>query len=349
MKQTGPEHISGNITGIGLPSFMQMIEMEQKTCTLKIFTSKDIGYVYFNKGSLVDAKTGALSQLKALYKILSWNNMIIEVEKNVSKTRKLINLPLMHILIESAKQTDEISKNTPPDDLKTAKNQHAKKIPSRSLYDENFCLEIGTKLLIDFDNISIPFQSKLVGMEHGKYLVVKAPEPIGGIHYDFSNVDPLIVKTLYKGTVYAFQSKLKTVISTPSKLMFINYPQKIEHLELRSHKRYKCSIVTQTEVDHARVGGVIENISRGGCLCTLENVLTDENLSFNLVNRAISLNCYFPGTKKKISLLGEVKNLKEKSDEMVLGVEFIFQDNSPKVKDIVNKYIDLIEYSSEYV
>ncbi len=33
--------VSGHITGVTLSSFLQMIEMEQKTCTIKVFIKKN--------------------------------------------------------------------------------------------------------------------------------------------------------------------------------------------------------------------------------------------------------------------------------------------------------------------
>ena len=77
--------ISGQMAGVNLSSFLQMIEMEQKTCTIKVLTKKNMGRIFFFKGVLVDADTVRLQQLNALYDILSWQNIVIEVEKNVSK------------------------------------------------------------------------------------------------------------------------------------------------------------------------------------------------------------------------------------------------------------------------
>ncbi len=341
--------ISGQIAGVTLSSFLQMIEMEEKTCTIKVFTKKNMGHIFFQNGTLIDSNTIKLKHLDALYDILSWNNIIIEVGKNVSKKQNVINLPLMHILIESAQHSDEIERTNATDDLKDIKITSAKNITRQILKSKNFCLEIGIKLLIDFDDLAVSFRSTLVGIDHGKYLLLKAPGPFGRIDHDLFKVEDFIIKSLYKGTIYAFRSKLMSTISKPSKLMFIEYPRKIEHHELRSHKRFKCSIVTQTEVNKKERGGVIENISIGGCLCIIETVSSDKNIPYDLLNDIIPFRCHFPGSKGEVNFRGEIKNTRRESDEIVVGVKFIYPDSTDEVSNIINNYIQLIECSSENV
>ncbi|MCP3873003.1 MAG: DUF4388 domain-containing protein [Desulfobacteraceae bacterium] len=341
--------INGQIAGVGLSSFLQMIEMEQKTCTIKVFTKNNIGHIFFLNGTLINSNTVSLKRLNALYDILSWNDIVIEVEKNVLKKQDVINLPLMHILIESARLSDETERTSVPKDSKNITSTSIKNIQHQILTNKNFCLEIGIKLLINFDNLEVPFQSTLVGIENGKYLLLKSPGPFGRIDHDLFKAENLIIKSLYKGTIYAFRSKLIDTISKPSKLMFVEYPRKIEHYELRSHKRFRCSIVTQTEVNKKERGGVIENISKGGCLCIMETSSKDKNILHDLLNDAIPFRCHFPGSKGEVCFMGEIKNARKNSDEIAAGVKFIYQDSTDEVQDIIQKYIQLIEYSSDNV
>ena len=341
--------VSGHITGVNLSSFLQMIEMEQKTCTIKVFVKKNLGHIFFLNGALIDADTIRLKHLDALYDILSWNDIVIEVGKNVSKKPNFINLPLMHILIESAQHADEIQKTDTPDDSKNIQSAAAKNIPLQILNNKNFCLEIGIKLLIDFDDLVVPFHSTLVGIEDGKYLILKAPGPIGRIDHDLFKVENLIVKSLYKGTVYAFRSKVINIVSKPSKLMFIEYPREIEHHELRSHKRFKCNIAIRSVADKKEKNGVIKNISKGGCLCVIETFSTDENLTHELLNGTFAFKYHFPGSRGEVNFMGEIRNKIKKPVEIGLGIKFIYPDSRDEVKTIINDYIRLIEYSSENV
>ncbi len=341
-------NISGQIAGVNLSSFLQMIEMEQKTCTIKIFTKKNMGQIFFLNGTLIDATTIHNKHLDALYDILSWKSIVIEVDDNNSRRKDLINLPLMHILMESARHSDE-TKEAFGQNAYVPARETGKNIPLQVLKNGNFCLEIGIKLLIDFDNLDVSFRSSLVGIEPGKYLLIKAPGPLTSKDQDRIKKEDLIIKTLYKGTIYVFRSRLMAIISNPSKLMFIEYPRRIEHHELRAHKRFKCSIVTQAMINEQERGGVIENISEGGCLCVLETFPRDEDLTKHLLSDTIPFRCRFPGTQGDVSFSGEIRNAKKKRDELAVGIKFVHPDNTDDAEQIIQNYIQLIKYSSESV
>ncbi len=341
--------ISGHITGVSLSSFLQLIEMEQKTCTIKVFTNNNIGHICFLSGTLIDAKTSQLKHLDALYDILLWQNTAIEVEKRVIKTPNEINLPLMHILMESAGRADETGLVNSKNSNEKSYSASPKSVPSQVLNNKNFCLELGIKLLIDFDGLAVPFRSTLVGIEPGKYLILKAPGPIGNIDHDFFKVEELIVKSLYKGTIYAFRSNVINIVAKPSKLIFIEYPQRIEHHELRRHKRFKCNIATQTEVNKDENGGTIKNISKGGCLYSIDSVATKNYISSELLNDTIPFQCYFPGIEDEINFIGEIRNTKINTNEIGVGIKFNYQDSTDGFQKLINDYIQMIEYSSEDV
>ena len=349
MASDNTRDISGRIAGVNLSSFLQMIEMEQKTCTIKIFTKKDTGRIFFLNGNLIDADTRSLKQLEALYAILSWQNIVIEVEKNVSRKQDAVNLPLMHILMESARHFDEKEDREEPGDPEETTSGHLKHIPLQTLKNREFCLEIGVRLLLDFDDLSVTFRSTLVGIEHGKYLLLKTPSPFGGEDQGLANMDGLTIKTLYKGTIYAFRSRVLGLISEPSRLMFIEFPRRIEHHELRSHKRFKCSIVAQAEVDGSERGGVIENISKGGCRGVMETFSLDKTLPDEVLNDTIAFRCRFPGSEGEAVFMGEVKNASRKSGEMAVGVQFLHLDTMEDARKSIHDYIQLIEWSSEAV
>src|SRR3989339_1437531 len=133
MTSDNTRDISGRIAGVNLSSFLQMIEMEQKTCTIKVFTKKDVGRIFFLKGTLIDADTRSLNHLEALYDILSWTNIVIELEKNVSGKQDSINLPLMHILMESARHFDEEEGGQGSDDSEDIPDRPGKSIPLQIL------------------------------------------------------------------------------------------------------------------------------------------------------------------------------------------------------------------------
>lgn len=101
--------VGGAIHGISLPSFLQMSEMEGSTYKLKVSSSGRIGYLNVNEGQLIGAQTGEISGKDAAYKIISWDKVVIEIEELEPSLEDDIQMPLMHVLMESLKIKDEAS------------------------------------------------------------------------------------------------------------------------------------------------------------------------------------------------------------------------------------------------
>lgn len=105
---SGPK---GIIDGISISTFLQMIEMEEKTCTLKITQDNKNGTMYFKKGSLIDASFRQKKGKEAAYAIINWERAEIEIENFCNKNENLINTSLMSILMEAAKIKDHGEEN----------------------------------------------------------------------------------------------------------------------------------------------------------------------------------------------------------------------------------------------
>ncbi|MEA3280154.1 MAG: DUF1566 domain-containing protein [Thermodesulfobacteriota bacterium] len=99
--------IGGQIQGISLDSFLQMVQMEGKTCTLTVKTADAVGYLYFLKGDLIDAEVGEVKHKEAAALIISWNDPVIEIEEDCQKKTNNINQSLMNILMEGMKLKDD--------------------------------------------------------------------------------------------------------------------------------------------------------------------------------------------------------------------------------------------------
>ncbi len=101
----------GHINGITLQSFLQLINIEGKTCTLTVKAKGKTGLIYIDKGDLMNAKTGMLNGNKAAQEIISWSNdgLTIEIENSCSETEKNVDHTIMSLLMESARMKDERS------------------------------------------------------------------------------------------------------------------------------------------------------------------------------------------------------------------------------------------------
>lgn len=100
----------GHISGITLPAFLQLVEMEKKTCTLTIESNNRKGILYFQEGILIDADNGIEKHEKAALDIVGWNDSSIEIDSFCRQKDRNINSTLGYILMESYRLQDEKQK-----------------------------------------------------------------------------------------------------------------------------------------------------------------------------------------------------------------------------------------------
>ena len=100
----------GYIRGITMPTFLQLVEMEKKTCTLKVTSAGRTGFLYFIEGVLMDAGNGVNTGEKAAYDIVSWTEPEIEIENVCRVKTRNIESSLIYILMESCRIKDESDK-----------------------------------------------------------------------------------------------------------------------------------------------------------------------------------------------------------------------------------------------
>jgi CheY-like chemotaxis protein len=95
------------IHGISLAAFLQLLEMEHKTCTLTISSGSKEGRLYFVKGELLQAEVGEVKGEEAALDIVTWENVAIEIQYSCAVKKKSIGLPLAELLMEGFRIKDE--------------------------------------------------------------------------------------------------------------------------------------------------------------------------------------------------------------------------------------------------
>ncbi len=95
------------IRGITLATFLQLMKVEKKNCTLKIFSSDQSAYLYVRRGEVIDAEIDELVGLEAALEIVGWSDAEIEMDGICRRQEDVINLPMEHLLIEAFKRKDE--------------------------------------------------------------------------------------------------------------------------------------------------------------------------------------------------------------------------------------------------
>jgi twitching motility two-component system response regulator PilG len=117
VSQIFTENSKGFIHGFTLANFLQAVEVEQKTLTLRIRSKGRIGHIYLENGELIDAENDeGQSGEEAAIAILCWDNAEIEI-RGIHNRERTIDSSLMHILLEASKRKDEKSRDGGGDDM----------------------------------------------------------------------------------------------------------------------------------------------------------------------------------------------------------------------------------------
>ena len=107
--------LGGTIHGISIASFIQMIEMDQKTCQVEIHApsksklSGQRGVLFFDNGILYNAEYGSLKGEEAAIKIIATDNLSINIQKNCDDkiTYHKIKAEPIALIMEAMRRKDE--------------------------------------------------------------------------------------------------------------------------------------------------------------------------------------------------------------------------------------------------
>ncbi len=97
----------GQVSGVSLPSFLQLLELDHKTCTITASAGGKTGLLFFQNGQLINAYTDPIEGMDAAFEIISWDQAKIEIYNFCQNRKQTIEAPLGFILIESARLSDE--------------------------------------------------------------------------------------------------------------------------------------------------------------------------------------------------------------------------------------------------
>lgn len=99
----------GKLQGIMLVSFLQLVEVEGKTCTLTVSAEGRKGTLCCEKGRLLNARVNDLKGLGAAYEMIRWDNAVIEISNTLIDNTAEIDMPMVNIIMEGLNRKDESS------------------------------------------------------------------------------------------------------------------------------------------------------------------------------------------------------------------------------------------------
>ena len=99
----------GILNKVSPEMFLQLIDMERKTCTVRIHQNEEdrLGVLFFRRGQLLDARMNDLRGKAATLEIFSWDDCTLSIENDCPVEDLMISQTLTGLLLEAARLKDE--------------------------------------------------------------------------------------------------------------------------------------------------------------------------------------------------------------------------------------------------
>jgi len=205
-------------------------------------------------------------------------------------------------------------------------------------------ISFGTSLLVEITNLKLRIKSFMVGMERGRYIIVRISEHdlIGNFRSEAVLESPMVIRYLHEGVIYGFKTSVLNVVSQPAKLFFVKYPERVEEFSVRARSRYECVLPASTMFANDIVDMIIVDISREGCQAMIKvpGPKMDDLYGMIQVNKKIEMRVQFPGSDGKYDLTGTIRNIGKETEKIMLGV--LFEGFAPATKERLDKFIALM-------
>lgn len=111
------EAAGGIMHDISPTVFLQLMEMDAKSCTIRIIdkATQQGGILYFQEGELLDARIGELHGIEAAYELFSWDSATIFMRNECDPRKNVINSELTPIIMKAVGMKDETENPNPED------------------------------------------------------------------------------------------------------------------------------------------------------------------------------------------------------------------------------------------
>lgn len=199
-------------------------------------------------------------------------------------------------------------------------------------------IELGTKLLLELEDVNIPINSSFVGLKMNEFFIASQPSNYSMIKHKLFPGNPMIIKYLHNGTVYAFPTKIIDIIDKPVQMLLFVYPKFLQSQTIRSYRRNDCLIPAKVMVNGVERNGIIKDLSEEGCGCSFK-YQPSSRVKFRVASN-ITLYCQFPGREGDVELCGIIQNTRKEGNNEIVGLRF--ENISEQASSIIYDYLVFI-------
>jgi DNA-binding response OmpR family regulator len=104
---------AGILRGVSPGMFLQMIEMEERSCVIRMENEAhdELGVLFFKDGALLDARIRNLSGAEAAYAIFTWDEVSLSIQNGCPPREAVIEQNAQGLLLEAMRRKDETGRH----------------------------------------------------------------------------------------------------------------------------------------------------------------------------------------------------------------------------------------------
>jgi c-di-GMP-binding flagellar brake protein YcgR len=198
----------------------------------------------------------------------------------------------------------------------------------------------GTQVMFEVPrSLETKGQTFFRGLKEDHYIILDYPNNANGVPLVLKDQMPCVVRFLFQGKVYAFQSEIIRTIRFPYPFVFIQYPQKLDYINLRNSERYPIRIPTvfSKQAMEGPLEGILEgrilDLSDRGCLLETNQAVELDALIF--------LAFTLPNEESIKNLAVKVRRISKKEEAYYLGLQFMISEGPDLEK--INRYLSYLQ------
>ncbi len=153
-----------------------------------------------------------------------------------------------------------------------------------------------------------------------EFMIITLPKRYKSVKSKLFPANKMVLKYLYDGCVYAFQTSVIETITTPIRALAIEYPKVVQERELRIHKRKNVVIPGRVEAKKTEFSVVVFDISKKGCRFKYRD--NKSNLNSLREGDLLRVFCQLPGVSVEVGAMACVRNVKRDQGQLSIGAEF---------------------------
>ncbi|BCS88568.1 flagellar brake protein [Pseudodesulfovibrio sediminis] len=201
----------------------------------------------------------------------------------------------------------------------------------------NLNVALSKEVVIRVLGVDQSYKGKIVGYDAYEYIIAAVRLP-SKIRKKLAFGGEIIVKYILEGTVYGFKTSVHNAVSSPTSLIFFDYPSVIEKIELRRESRIDVNLNGEVHANDGEHDCIILNVSETGCKLSVRASSRDPISNIKVEDTVMVVIDF--GVEGALKLPIAVRNIKRGKGILTLGAMFI--DINPNEEEVINKYLERV-------